>query len=333
VVRSRIRSAFTAERQNVSQNETSKMTDPQTMGDLPDTDPGLVKVRNELQTKDGTDQVRVAAEFALRRKGADSAERALSADKIADIVYDELHLPLGPARASFGPYLSNVSRLTNSPIVSKGRGRGGGYFLSSLAAKQAAEQATDVVESSKEESEPASDRESALYPVLVDWLVGNGYRARDTAAMRRLGRWSNPDVTGVKVSEHLGRMEIEIATIEAKRTLVDWERFFFEAVAHRRFSNRAYFAFPTPESSLGKLPAEMRYYSELYDVGVLTVVMADEVFRRYSDGGGATSVDMMEADVVEVLSARRSGVPMEQQRRFCEAVQITDLATLMTWGK
>lgn len=309
------------------------MTNLKPVGDVLDVDPEVVKVKDDLQRMDGSDQVRVAAELALRRKGADSAAKALSADQIAGIVYDELQLPLGPARASFGPYLSNVSRLTNSPIVSKGRGRGGGYFLSSLAAKQAAEQGTDIPESSKEGFEPASDRESALYPVLVDWLVGNGYRARDTAAMRRLGRWSNPDVTGVKVSEHLGRMEIEIATVEAKRTLVDWERFFFEAVAHRRFSNRAYFAFPTPESSLGKLPPEMRYYSELYDVGVLTIVMADEVFRRYSDGGGATSLDMMEADVVEVLSARRSGVPIEQQRRFCEAVQITDLATLMTWGK
>ncbi len=245
----------------------------------------------------------------------------------------KLQLPLGIARTSFGPYLSNVSRQANSPIVSNGRGRGGGYFLSSLAAKQAEEQAANIAEPLRDESEPTSDRESSLYPVLVDWLVGNGYRARDTAAMRRLGRWSNPDVTGVKVSEHIGRMEIEIATIEAKRTLVDWERFFFEAVAHRRFTNRAYFAFPAPESSLGKLPPEMRYYSELYDVGVLTVVMADEVFQRFSERGGATANNVMDTDVDEVLTEPRSSVPMEQQRRFCEAVQITDLSTLMTWGK
>jgi hypothetical protein len=88
-----------------------------------------------------------------------------------------------------------------------------------------------------------------------------------------------------------------------------------------------------PESSLGKIPPEMRYYSELYDVGVLTVVMSDESFQKYSDGGGATPDEMMAADVIEVLSARRAATPMQQQRRFCEAVQITDLATLMTWGR
>jgi hypothetical protein len=202
--------------------------------------------------------------------------------------------------------------------------------VSSLAAKQVAEQTAEEVGGPED---PKSHQESAMYPILVDWLVGNGYRARKTAAMRTLGRWSNPDVTGVKVSEHLGRIEIEIATIEAKRSLYDWERAFFEAVAHRRFANRAFFAFPLPESSLGKIPPEMRYYSELYDVGVLTVVMTDDCFQKYSDGEGATPDEMMAADVIEVLSARRTVIPIDQQRRFCEAVEITDLATLMTWDR
>ena len=77
----------------------------------------------------------------------------------------------------------------------------------------------------------------------------------------------------------------------------------------------------------------MRYYSELYDVGILTVVMPDDIYQKYSDGEGATQLEVQATDVIEVLSSRRNAVPMEQQRRFCEAVQITDLATLMTWGR
>ena len=296
----------------------------------PDTDEDLIKLRGEIDKLEAFDQVRRTAEFALTRQGAVSPDKSMSADQLATSIYETLSLPLRIARSSFGPYLSNLTHQANSPIVSKGRGKAGGYFVSSLAAKQVAEQ---TAEGAGEREDSKSDQESAMYPILVDWLVGNGYRARETAAMRALGRWSNPDVTGVKVSEHLGRIEIEIATIEAKRSLSDWERVFFEAVAHRRFANRAFFAFPLPESSLGKIPPEMRYYSELYDVGVLTVVMTDECFQKYSDGGGATPDEMMAADVIEVLSARRSTIPMHQQRRFCEAVQITDLATLMTWGR
>jgi hypothetical protein len=291
------------------------------------------ELRTQLDKLEAFDQVRLAAEFALKKHGALSADKSMTADQLASFIYDTLSLPIGLSRVSFPPYLSNVARQANSPIVSKGRGRAGGYFLSSLAEQQVAEQAAGPSQLAEENDGTKSDRESALYPVLVDWLVGNGYRSRETSAMRALGRWSNPDVTGVKVSEHLGRMEIEIATIEAKRSLVDWERAFFEAVAHRRFANRAYFAFPLPESSLGKVPPEMRYYSELYDVGVLTVVMPDESFKKYAEGTGATQDEMMAADVIEVLSARRAATPMEQQRKFCEAVQITDLATLMTWGR
>lgn len=36
---------------------------------------------------------------------------------------------------------------------------------------------------------------------------------------------------------------MEIATVEVKPTLANWERQFFEAVSHRRFANRSYFAF------------------------------------------------------------------------------------------
>mgnify|MGYP006974890755 CR=1 FL=1 len=52
------------------------------------------------------------------------------------------------------------------------------------------------------------------------------------------------DVVGLKVSEGLlGQRDLEVATIEAKLTRKSWKQVFFEAVSHKRFSHRAYFAF------------------------------------------------------------------------------------------
>jgi hypothetical protein len=275
------------------------------------------------------DQVRLAAEFALNRLGAVSEESRKTASEIADYVYDELELELRIAKSSFAPYLSTVVGSAQSAIVSAGRGRSGGYYLSASA--------RDLVEKAQVRPSDATrtytKTEEAVYPIFRRWLLGRGYSAKITAPMRTLGKWSNPDVTGIRVSEHFGRVDIEIATIEAKKDLADWERIFFEAVSHRRFANRAYFGFPVPESGQGKLPEDMRYYSELYNVGVLTLVMTDDDYEKYQNGELLSLNNSDANDVVEILSARSAPVPMSQQRRFCEAVEIADLQSLLRWGE
>lgn len=127
-------------------------------------------------------------------------------------------------------------------------------------------------------------------------------------------------------------VDIEICTIEAKKDFQDWERHFFEAVSHRRYANRAYFAFPLPESSQNKLPDDLRYYSELYNVGVLTLIFSDEDYSKYLDGQPVDAPDAYVNDVVEVLANRSTPVPMVYQRRFCEALEIRDIQTLLAWG-
>lgn len=292
-------------------------------------DEGVDKLQQELDAAEtSTDQVRIAAEYALKYLGATSARAPKPSPEIAECIFDNLELTLRISRTSFPAYLSNVVSSAQSAIVSAGRGRNGGYYLSDTA--------RDVVEKvqSRETEVPRTytKSEEALYPVFRQWLLAQGYSAKVTASMRTLGKWSNPDITGIRVSEHFGRVDIEIATIEAKKDLADWERVFFEAVSHRRFATRAYFAFPLPESGQSKLPEDMRYYSELYNVGVLTLVMTDDDYRRYQSND-LSDLDISDPnDVVEVLSARAAPVPMSQQRRFCEALEIADLQSLLRWG-
>ena len=294
----------------------------------------LDDLKKELASADSRRQVELAAEYALDTLGAASASTKKSAKEIVDCVYDKLELELTVGQATFPTYLSPLVQRAESRIASSGRGRGGGYFL---VPNEQALVLTQPLTSEPSESEPSlpdggGAKECQLYPVLQKWLASTQSKAKQTASMRSLGKWSNPDVTGLRVSEHLGKTDIEIITVEAKRDLTNWEREFFEAVSHRRFANRAYFAFPVPESMSQKLPDDMRYYSEIYGVGVLQVVLSDPDFADYKKGADVLS-ESTAGDVYEVLAAPFHQVPMDQQRRFCEALGIVDLRSLHLWGE
>jgi len=287
-----------------------------------------IQVQQELdEASSSIEQVRIATELALRELDAVNKESRKTSVELAAYLYDELGLDLRVGKTSFSAYLSNIVSSAQSAIASAGRGPYGGYYLSATV-RELVEEAQVRTEAPRVHTKV----EEALYPTFRRWLLGHGYSAKITAAMRTLGKWSNPDITGIRVSEHLGRVDIEIATIEAKRDLTDWERVFFEAVSHRRFANRSYFAFPVPESGEGKLPEDMRYYSELYNVGVLTLIMTDEDYGKYREGNLQNLQPYDANDIIEVLSARFSPVPMSQQRRFCEAIEISDLQSLLRWG-
>jgi len=130
------------------------------------------------------------------------------------------------------------------------------------------------------------DREARVYRPLATWLRSRGFLARVTADGKKGGIWGNPDVTGIKVVEGLlGQKVLEVSTIEAKLSSSDWKRVFFEAVAHKRFSQRAYFAFAhgTDEPSLSEIAEadEMREYGEKYGIGVLVVFAPAKAYTAW----------------------------------------------------
>ena len=279
----------------------------------------------------GVEWVAAAAEWALREKGA-TANSPMTASEIFEVV-DLFDPPI--SAGTFSTYLSPISKQLESPITSMGRGRSGGYFLSERT-ETLAEEAEDT---SATDDVQDWGKEKYLYPSLVAWLSGEGYQAKDTSAVRnkQLGKWGNPDVTGFVVEEHLSQVEIASVTIEAKLGVSSWETDFFQAVSQRRCANRAYFAFALPEESSNKFPRDLRYYSERFSVGVLVIIINDEIYDRLNSGT-LTEQDRTEllrsdgSNVSEVLSAPSTVVPLLYQRRLCQAVGIDSLQQLMRWG-
>lgn len=157
-----------------------------------------------------------------------------------------------------------------------------------------------------------------MYPVLRDWLVARQFRAKDTSGSKSGGAWGNPDVSGIRIAEgFLGRRDLELATIEAKVSLSQWRYWIFEAISHKRFAHRAYFAFAfgSDEPGLDRLPDVdgLRKYAERYRVGILVVFMTKESFTRLvSDKTDDLKLDTAEVRVEELWPALRDEVPAEE---------------------
>ncbi len=231
----------------------------------------------------------------------------------------------------FTTYLSNCVRDPESTIYTEGRRKG--YYVSIVAEKVSQiERTEDHEDSSPEEVKKRVEREKPLYAPLVEWLRGQGYRADDTSSSKKLGEWGNPDVTGVMPVVHLQSTIIEIVTIEAKFSLKGWKRWIFEAVSHRRFANRAYFAYARLSETILKVPPEMRYYCELYDVGVLAIGLESDTFLSLGEGKNK-SIDLQDTEIEVVHFAPFSYVQPRWQKDFFESIDISDQEDLFMWGK
>lgn len=150
-------------------------------------------------------------------------------------------------------------------------------------------------------------RESKLYAVLRDWLASRGYQAAITATGRKGGVWGNPDVAGIRVDElPLGHISFECATIEAKLTNADWRYWLFEAVAHKRFAHRAYFAFAfgTDNPSLEEIVDswKMCEYAEKYRIGILVVFIERDKYEKLNGSADIADIILDADDArIEVL--------------------------------
>jgi hypothetical protein len=188
-------------------------------------------------------------------------------------------------------------------------------------------------ETSGEKAATNKQKEKLLYPVLKGWLMGQGYRAKDTSTVKAMGRWGNPDLTGIHVAEQLALFSLEVVTIEAKVSLSDWQYWIFEAVSHRRFANRAYFCFAQPEEGIAKIPQDMRYYSELYGIGVLMVSMDSQQFEQLGNGLLSEPLTVADVDIMQLFSAPYHHVQPRYQDSFCrQGLEITTTQQLLTWG-
>jgi hypothetical protein len=231
---------------------------------------------------------------------------------------------------NFKSYLSSLSRNSESRIV-KDAGSHGYYLRESGIASQLATEESPLIEIEDENKQQRKENEKLIYPILTTWLQSLGYRTKDTSQMKKMGRWGNPDITGIIVNESIGARDIELATIEAKITHLNYRYDFFEAVSHKRFANRVYFAFAATGNFLRENNEELRYYSELYGVGVVVIVLEDPHFKDYIDGK-LEQIDTDRVDVYEIFSSTFEPRLGRWQKTFLDQLGITNTQELWGWG-
>lgn len=297
----------------------------------------------ELSEKSNYEKVKEACTFLLKQGGKLNERETLSSRELFEAVQE--HESFGSVfkdfqKNTFYQYLSNAVRDVNSSINCLGKRQG--YYISTVAQATVEEAQSDEVSGhsleaiggrSEEIPQRNIQRESRLYQILASWLVVQGYQAQDVSSGRALGKWGNPDVAGIHALDTFNNLSVEVVTIEAKINLNGWEQLIFEAVSHRRFANRAYFAFAHPEETISKIPQDMRYYAELYGIGVLALSMPIDKYNELQRGHSTEDLDSEDVEVVEVFSAPFSFVQPKYQLKFCSALGVSCLKDLYLWGK
>lgn len=282
------------------------------------------KAPNEIP-EDIYGRVKYFAETILR-EAETNPENTLTTPQLFEKVGPRFGQDAIPNKNTFGAFLSRAAKEKSSKIVLKAR-RKGFYF------KEVKEvvPAIPISESITPLEMGLTKRriEAALYPIVRNWLVEEGYDSRITDHTRSGGKWGNPDVTGIKFTENFDSSELEIVTVEVKATSEDWERQIFEAISHRRFSNRTYFAFAVDEDWANKLDMDLRYYADLYRIGVLLIEFSSSDFKNFVDGK-PISADPSTVIVNEIYSAPFNEIRAEYKRRFLnETLKISSIKELL----
>lgn len=269
----------------------------------------------------------------LRQEGAVSTEKTSYSRSIVDAVSEKMEGRL--TRNSMGNYLNHAARHDNlSGIISAGPAKG--YYLNEKAEKFAQQiQKIEDTEVRREDSASKSRlfREEAIYSVLRDWLKAQGYMSKIIADGRNGSKWSNPDIVGIIISSHLEIMDLEITTIEAKINFSNWRQDIFEAISHKRFANRVYFTYPISET-LNKIDDEIRRYCDMYRIGIITIDMPDNDFKKLFEAKNKEQLpNISDIDLVEDrIPAPYDFVPPRFQIEFMKQIGVIEKHQLWQFG-
>lgn len=216
----------------------------------------------------------------LKARGATSSSTATSSKDLVSAVRAAIasgELKVDVADSTVLQYISSaVNNDPDCPIVSGGSW--GGYWLEE-AGPEEEEVAPPPVEVVVTPT-AGSFKEFDLYPLVSFWLDSTkGYTAKDLSNLRAGGKWGNPDIVGVSRVELFGAIEIETVSCEVKLSDSNWETFIFEAISHKRFSNRSWYCYRTTNQNV-PLPRGMEYYAERYKVGIVQIALSDEELGR-----------------------------------------------------
>ena len=280
----------------------------------------LVKSLQEASEFDKTCQL---GRFILQREQCTSSSQALSGkdtfEKLKRLLLASGLQSAFIAKNTFLAYLSKAASIAGTDIYCNGRKQG--YYTKNE------EQIESVDDSTNEKAEVG---ESALYQLFKDWLDKKGYNSKVTSDQKKNGAWGNPDVVGIRVSEILHQKSIEIVSIECKKTSDVWQKWIFEAVAHRRFSDRAYFAFAQSEDVLPKITEALFRDAEYFRVGILVLKMEDSAFQHFRKTG---ELGLKNPKIVELYPAPLSIPQLLARKKFFDNQDIREESDLHTFGQ
>jgi hypothetical protein len=259
-----------------------------------------------------------AAEEILKSAGSKGPESAKSNKQIVGAIREKIANGTLNIEATDGTMISYLSYAANndpdSAIVSGGLGRGGYWYDESKKTSPRAK-APEQEEISIEKGKSTKVQEKDLYPLLELWLEQKGYKSKDLSNLKGGGRWGNPDIIGVERVELFGAVQIDLASCEVKIGENNWEQVIFEAISHKRFSNRSWFCYRVIEEA-SPLPKGMEYYAERYRVGVVQVILGDRELLDLK-AGKKLPLDYFER-VEERVPALYDYVPLREQRDLIE---------------
>lgn len=277
------------------------------------------------------DRVVYFAEQVLRDEGKTNDRNTMIGPLIIEKARERSEEAKKIPEHTFAGYLSQAAKDPDCRINTRGKLKG--YYLAKVTDAIPYQEMPTEKEADTEQAWSENQKEKLLYKVLEDWLKEQDYQARDVSHVRTLGTWGSPDIAGILATDILHGLDVEIVTIEVKTSYKDWQKSFFEAVSHRRFANRVYLAFAHPDETIEKIPKDMRYYCELYGIGVVVIRLENDMFRKLL--GGKLSEPLTSEDVVgvtELYSAPYFYVQAKYQAGLREAIGLNSFKDFIRWG-
>ncbi len=260
--------------------------------------------------------------------GANQQNKFKGSEIYFKIIEDDPSFGHDISEKRFKSCISNIVSASTSTRITKDVGSHGYYLIPSNQVLEVEQGETDKDYRWKKNIA----RERLLYPILESHLQSKGYRTKDTSLMTRNGKWGHPDITGIMANNTLGSIEFEIVSIEAKVSVSTFRQEFWQAVAHRVFANRSYFAFVAASNSPHKNDEELRHYSELYKVGIIVVVLEEDHFQDFNQGR-LKEINKDMAKVIEISMAPHESHLLKWQKPFLTCLGVHEPNHLYEWGE
>lgn len=231
-----------------------------------------------------------------------------------------IHAKVGPELAQrVYPVLLAASKNDSSPVRSGGPWRG--YFLGQTLTEEESLDDKEEVKAGK-----VNLLEADLYPLVGFWLKSKKSYKNVSSVLannRGGGWWGNPDIIALNQIKRFGLSDLEVATVEVKVASSGWKHNLFEAVAHKRFADRVYYVYRSPDG-MSSFDSEMYLYAEKFGVGIGVIDVPDDRvpdLKKWPQLDDALKYEFADS-VVEVVPAPVDQVAIRDKCIFLEQIKI-----------